>query len=123
MKQNLPVRKRLRLNYYDYSKEGAYFITICIKNRVELLGKIKNDKIKLTKEGIIVQNNILNISKIFEGIDIEEYVVMPNHIHVMVIIKRQESRITIDRIIKQYKSIVTKQIGYSIWQRSYYEHI
>ena len=122
MKNTLPVRKNIRLNYYDYSKKGTYFITICIKNRIEILGKINNNQIKLTKEGIIAQKNITNIEKIYRNTEIEDYVIMPNHIHMMITLKEQ-NKIKIPRIIKQYKNIVTKQIGYSIWQKSYYEHI
>ncbi len=43
MKENIPIRKKLRLEYYDYSKQGLYFITICIKNRRKILGKINNN--------------------------------------------------------------------------------
>ncbi len=54
MKEYLPRRINIRLKDYDYLKEGMYFITICIKDRIELLGKITNNTIKLTKEGVIV---------------------------------------------------------------------
>ena len=59
MENKLPTRKRLRIIEYDYSKEGMYFITICIKNRLELLGEIKNiNYMELTQEGIIVKESI-----------------------------------------------------------------
>ena len=122
MKENLPIRKKLRLNYYDYSKEGLYFITICIQNRIEILGNIVDKHIKLTEEGIVAEKCIRNIYKIFEGIIIDTYVIMPNHIHMIISIKEQTG-VTICRIIKQYKMAITKQLGYSIWQKSYYEHI
>jgi len=65
MKENLPVRKRIRLQEYDYSEENMYFITICVKDRLEILGKIIEDNLKLTKEGDIVKQNINKI-KFFE---------------------------------------------------------
>ena len=52
MQENMPIRKSIRIKDYDYSKENIYFITICINNRLELLGKIiKEDYIELTHEG------------------------------------------------------------------------
>ena len=122
MKDNFPIRKKLRLEYYDYSKQGLYFITICIKNRRKILGKINNNQIELSKEGIVVQNYIEYIVKKYRNIKIDEYIVMPNHIH-MIISMDNEYCVNLSRIIKQYKGSVTKQIGYSIWQKSYYEHI
>ncbi len=122
MKNDLPTRKKIRLNYFDYTKEGMYFITVCIKNKKQILGKINNFQITLTKKGIIVQEYIKNIEKIYSKILIDEYAIMPNHIHILFSIKPQNT-ISISRIINNYKGAVTKQIGYSIWQKSYYEHI
>ena len=65
MKENLPVRKKVRLKDYDYSQENMYFITICVKDRLEILGKIEEDNhIKLTKEGNIVKQNIYRLEEI-----------------------------------------------------------
>lgn len=124
MKEKLPIRKRLRIKYYDYTKENMYFVTICIKDRLELLGKIKseNNVIELTKEGNTAKQNINNIEKRYENIIIDEYVVMPNHIHMILIIK-SKAKNNLSRIIKQYKRSISKEIGYSIWQKSFYEHI
>lgn len=66
MKENLPVRKRIRLNNYDYSKENKYFITICVKDRLEILGEIEENYIKLTKEGNIVKQNLYRIEEIYK---------------------------------------------------------
>ena len=123
MKNNLPVRKRLRLKKFDYSKEEIYFITICIKNRIELLGKIiAMNYIELTKIGNISEQYIKKIEAKYKNIKLDEYIIMPNHIHLLLIVNKQ-NEITISRIIKQYKKHVSKIIGYSIWQKSFYEHI
>lgn len=114
--------KTIRLKDYDYSKEGMYFITICIKDRKELLGNITNDKINLTKEGIIAEENIKNIEEIYSNIRIDGYVIMPNHIHMLLEIKNKND-ITVSKIIKHYKTNVSREITYSIWQKSFYEHI
>ena len=122
MKENLPTRKRIRLQDYDYSEENMYFITICVKDRLELLGKIIEDNIKLTKEGKIVEHNINKIEQIYKNTIIDEYVVMPNHIHILVLIN-YKNRVTISKIIKHFKTNITKEIKRSIWQKSFYEHI
>ena len=122
MKNNLPQRKNIRLREYDYSSEGVYFITICIRNRIELLGNIKDNNISLTREGFIAKNNIKHIEKIFNNVKVDDYVIMPNHIHIIISIN-EPNEVTLSRIIKQYKGAVTKQIGHSIWQKLYYEHI
>lgn len=123
MKDNLPRRKRIRLKYYDYSTCGMYFITICIKNRLELLGKLQDKhNIILSSEGIIVEKELQKIEVLLTNVTIDEYIIMPNHIH-MILIINENKNISISRIIKQYKMCVSKKIGYSLWQKSFYEHI
>lgn len=123
MRENISKRKNIRLKDYDYSKEGMYFITICIKNRAEILGKIKNiNLIELTREGRIVQMYLEEIENIFENIVVDEYVIMPNHIHMIITIVRKGNS-NISKIMQQYKGYVSKKIGYSIWQKLFYEHI
>lgn len=122
MKESLPVRKRIRLQGYDYSEENMYFITICVKDRLEMLGKIIEDNIKLTKEGNIVKQNINKIEQIYRNIIIDEYVIMPNHIHILILIN-YKNNLTISKIIKHFKTNITREIKYSIWQKSFYEHI
>ena len=123
MEQNLPKRKTIRLKEYDYSNEGMYFITICTKSRIKLFGEIiEANKIKLTNIGKTVEKSIKFLEQIYHNITIDEYIVMPNHIH-MIIIINEKNDLTISRIINQYKGGITKNIGYSIWQKSFYEHI
>lgn len=123
MKENLPKRKNIRLKYYDYSKEGMYFITICVKDRIELLGQIKRlNQIELSKEGKIVYTSLNNLKQTYTNIEIDEYVIMPNHIHLIIII-HEKNNLTISRMIQQLKWGITRKIGTSIWQKSFYEHI
>ena len=123
MIRNLPKRKTIRLKDYDYSEVGMYFITICIKDRIELLGQIKNEKyIELSKEGRIVDEAINKLKKAYLNIEIDEYVIMPNHIHLIIII-HEKNKITISRIIQQFKWGVTRKVGSSIFQKLFYEHI
>ena len=123
MKENLPIRKHIRLKDYNYALEGMYFITICTKNRLELFGSISDEKeIQLTKEGKIAEKYLIEIENVFNNTIIDEYIIMPNHIH-MILQINNSSNISISRIIKQYKMYISKKIGYSIWQKSFYDHI
>lgn len=123
MESKLLTRKRLRISEYDYSDVGMYFITVCIKDRMEILGKIKGDIfIELSKQGKVVEEHIKQIEDVYQNVMIDEYIIMPNHIHMIITINNKR-QVTISRIIKQYKANVSKKIGYSIWQKSFYEHV
>lgn len=77
-------RKSLRLKDYNYSNNGMYFITICTKNRKCCLSEINDGKIVLKKFGIIVLNEIKRTEIIRKDIKINHYVIMPNHIHMII---------------------------------------
>ena len=87
----LPKRKPTRLKGYDYSTAGAYFITICVKNRKELLSKIivGDDalivpKNQISNYGSICDKYINNINNKYENVTVDKYVIMPNHIHLII---------------------------------------
>ena len=125
--KRLITRKQIRLKYYNYANKGYYFITICTKNRECILSKIelngKHQHIStLTSEGKIVIKYIHEIEKKYINVNVNEYIVMPNHIHMILQIQVNEN-ITVSKIIQQFKGIITKHLGYSIWQKSFYEHI
>jgi putative transposase len=135
-------RRSIRLKDYDYSQSGAYFITICTYNKACLFGEIKDGKIELTKVGEIASKYLVEIPEHFAGMQMYEFVVMPNHIHAVVMINpvgvqnfeplqhRYQHTISksIGSIIRAYKSTVShwcKVNGhdYFRWQRNYYEHV
>jgi len=136
----LPKRKPLRLHGYDYSQDRAYFVTICTKNRAELFGKIPVVRtnisecpcVQLTELGKIVDAAIFHNNN-RDGISIDHYVIMPNHIHMIVVFASKadnRSPKTDDRersplqiIIRNMKAYVTRQIGFSPWQKSFHDHI
>lgn len=130
---DLPKRKQNRLKNYDYSQNGAYFITICTTDRKPLLSRItvgahsvRPPVTELSNYGEIVKEKIENIPSHYENILIDNYVVMPNHIHLIISITENGRTLcapTIPRIIKHFKESVTKSIGYSIWQKGFYDHI
>lgn len=115
-------RKNPRLKDYDYTLGGYYFITICTAGKKHYFGKIVEDKIQLSEIGKLAYNNIENLEKIYNVIKIDKFVVMPNHIHMILIIDK-ETDLTLSRIIKQYKEWITKTIMKPIWRKSYYDHI
>ena len=130
----LQKRKSIRLKNYDYSSPGAYFITICTHNRKELLSEIivGDDahivpKNHISKYGLICDKYINNINIKYKNVTVDKYVIMPNHIHLIIILRgtmRASSPTNnIAGIIRTFKTMVTKEIGYSIWQRSYHDHI
>jgi REP element-mobilizing transposase RayT len=73
-----------RCQYWDYSSPGYYFITICINHRKCILGEIKNDAMILSEQGKIVENEILKIPGYHERAILDEWVIMPNHIHLLI---------------------------------------
>ena len=132
---DLPKRKNIRLHNYNYSYNGAYFITICTKNKENLLWKNVGancvrplDQLPLSKIGIVIENEIYKLNTVYENIKVDKYQIMPNHIHLIIFIYedsngRTQLAPTISRIIKQFKGSITKQIGFSIWQKSFYDRI
>ena len=74
-------RKNMRLRGYDYSRTGLYFITICVKNRACLFGRIQNKKMQLYEAGRMVETEWIKLSGRFKNIHFHEYIVMPNHFH------------------------------------------
>lgn len=128
---DLPSRKKNRLENYDYNENGAYFITICVKDRKKILCNIVGANIvrpQLTQYGEIVNKAIKNIPSHYNSITIDKYVIMPDHVHLLLQIHstndgRTMFAPTLDRVIKQTKGYITKQIGFPIFQRSYYDHI
>ena len=136
-------RKPNRLKVYDYSLPGYYFITICTNNMQKLFGIVKEGKMILNKNGILVYQNLIKIPKINKEIELDEYVVMPNHIHSIIInngevvdakfasttVDTDRSKMTLSKVIQQFKRActidikgITPQID-KLWQRSFYDRI
>ena len=130
----LPKRKPLRLSNYDYSSVGAYFVTVCTKDRKNLLAKIVGDdayivpEYRLSEYGRICEKYIQSIENAYENVKVDQYVIMPNHLHMIILLggtmrASSPTEIGIPSIVRSLKTMVTKEIGMPIWQRSYHDHI
>jgi REP element-mobilizing transposase RayT len=133
---NLKNRKSIRLSTYNYKKNGSYFITICIQNRENRLGKIKNGNMILNQAGEMIDKWLNYLSEHFKNISITDRVIMPNHIHFILNIQHQtEDLATLSTMIQWFKTMTTNEyirgvkdniylpFNKRIWQRNYYEHI
>jgi len=139
-------RRSIRLKEYDYSQAGGYFITICIQDSKHIFGRIRDGFVELSKIGKIANEFWFEIPKHFEDVELDEFVIMPNHLHGIICINdmdvgvqnfeplQKQSRFqhiitkSIGSIIRAYKSSVThwcRQNGYEgfRWQRNYWEHV
>ncbi len=143
-------RRSIRLGGYDYSRAGAYFVTICTQNRECLFGRIVNGKMILNDAGRMIQTGWDEIPSRYPGIDIGALQIMPNHIHGIVAIvvgagpracpdngqpQGAASTMSLPDVVHRFKSMTTheyingvKQQGWTpfprkLWQRNYWEHI
>jgi len=134
--KNLKKRKSIRLSTYDYHRNGSYFITICIQNRENRLGQIKNQTILLNNAGLMVQQWIINLSEHFPNITIQHKIIMPNHLHfILDITYSDQHTASISQMMQWFKTMTTNQYIRGVkdniypsfykrlWQRNYYEHI
>lgn len=80
-------RKPNRLKGYDYSEDGFYFVTVCPKNRIECFGKIKNERMEYSRYGDIVLKYWQKIPDYYQNVFLDEWVIMPNHIHGIIVIE------------------------------------
>ena len=118
------IRKNLRLQEYDYDTPGAYFITICTKDRAHILSRVVGDDAHIvpTPIGRVAEKYMQSIP------GIEKYVIMPNHIHMIIRIDggpmwASAPTQSIPSRIRSFKTLVTKELGASVFQRAYYDHV
>ena len=151
--ERIRLRRSLRLKDYDYASAGAYFVTVCTHDRQGIFGEILNGEMTLNKFGQIAQNQWHQLPKRFENIELDAFIVMPDHIHGILFIIDQSRvgagftparenigqprglplRRTIGDIVGTYKSLVAheclkickakNEVMGKLWQRNYYEHI
>ena len=152
MNYNPAIRQQrtTRLPGYDYAQHGAYFVTICAQNRECLFGGVGVGEVELNNVGRLVYEEWLYTENIRPEVQLDEFVVMPNHIHGIITIRQPEGAVgahgraplhaehsllyrkprSLGSLIAGFKASATKRInqlrhtpGQPIWQRNYYEHI
>ena len=153
MMDKKPIRKNIRLQGYDYSQTGWYFVTVCVANRRPILSKIKPNRaetrvgtdvlvcprynIELLPMGKEIEKSIDYINNNYKQVKIEKYVIMPDHIHLIVNLEGK-SEFDTDRqgclslrdVIKNLKSYTTREYRKRtgdkksvLWQQRYNDHI
>lgn len=142
-------RRSIRLKNFDYSSEGAYFVTVCIQDRNCLFGEIIDACLRLNGAGLSICKALIDLPSNCLGLEIDEFIVMPNHVHAIFILRSPSVSInpcdgpflllkkplTLFDVVYSFKSWTTKlyldgvkQKGWTpfpgrLWQRNYYEHI
>lgn len=133
MSINLPNRKPLRLQKYDYSKAAAYFITICTKDRKLLFSPIG----KASAATEMIEKVFNETIEAFSGVESPIYVIMPNHFHAIITLPRANGGLShnLSKIVQAFKSKSTLEytkmvregivppFDKQLWQRSFYDHI
>ena len=117
-------RKPTRIPGYDYSACNYYFLTLCTYNRRCIFGSPDN----LNVFGQCAENQILQLGSHYNGLSVLKYVVMPNHIHLIIQLDNHPESPDIRQVMAQYKSGVSREIrkinpDWNVWQRSFHDHI
>ncbi len=139
--KNQHYRKSIRIKDYDYSQPGEYFITICSYNRECIFGDVIDGEMRLSRLGEIVLDTWNDLPNHNYAIELDEFIIMPNHIHGIIRINdidvwagsepaptgKRHGLTEIIRQLKTYSSLrinkIRNTIGNPVWQRNYYEHI
>ena len=146
-------RRSIRLKGYDYSRKGAYFVTICTNQKECVLGCVENGSMVLNEIGQMVRKAWTELPTHYAGVDIDEFVVMPNHLHGIIILNvgagpracpenkgqpqgvAPTKTLSLSDVIQRFKSLTIKRYGNGVrrnnwepfekhfWQRNYYEHV
>ncbi|MBQ4037835.1 MAG: transposase [Clostridia bacterium] len=136
MEQN-KNRKKIRLKGANYSDCGAYFITVCTKNKEPLLSDIllseaENEPcVVLKKHGAIADKIIIQLDHFYENLSVDQYIIMPNHIHLLLLVTESEStkkepseqNTVISKFVSTFKRFCNKKYGMNIWQSRSFDHI
>ena len=132
------TRKLVRLRGYDYGETGIYFVTVCTEQRRQLFWEpepltrsavgVACGRPLLSHVGRLVEEEIVHMSTVYPGVSVDNYVVMPNHVHLLIRIcwteaGRPQAAPTLSRIMNQFKGKVTKRCGCPIWKKSFHDHI
>lgn len=140
MRVEYPKRKDIRLEKYDYSTPGVYFLTICTENRQPMLSSIVGGDayiaptVTLTPCGETVARRIEAMPLAYQNVKVHKYVIMPNHVHLLIELVDGAMWASpptpnlgivqsIPSLVRSLKTMTVKEWGMPIWQRNYYDRI
>lgn len=141
-------RKKIRLADQDYSENECYFLTVCVKEKHCVFGRVGDgvldvpmdgstgiSLIDLSEVGVMVHEQIMEMSAQYRGVHVDHFVIMPNHIHLLLSVADAEkgeqgtsrtpspTNAKIPQFISYLKRATNKKAGFDLWQRSYYDHV
>ncbi len=137
----LPQRKPNRIPEYDYSQNGAYFVTICTHDRKNILSKISvgtplpgcpQETVQLLWHGQIADKYIKQMNTFYKNLTVDKYMIMPDHIHLLITIDEPNGHpgrgvptrtSVIAQFVGTFKRFCNKEYGENIWQNRYYDHV
>ncbi len=135
--QGWPCRRSIRLKSFDYSRPGAYFITVGTQNRRPLFGRIISDQVQLSPAGQMISSVWSELPVHYPGVSLDDFIVMPNHVHGIIVLKEAgiDEPISLGDVVHRFKSFTTARYRRAVredgwpafdrrlWHRNYYERI
>ena len=133
-------RRSIRLTGYDYTRSGAYYVTITTQDRIRVFGDVVNGIMRLNDAGQMISDIWFGIPKHNEGVSVDEFIVMPDHIHGIIVLTAMNQSsapngLSLSEIVGRFKSLTTRLYSQKVqdniwppfnrrlWQRNYYEYI
>jgi len=118
-----PSRKPNRMVGKNYNWNGAYFLTACTKERHCFFGQVQDGTMILSDIGRIAVETLANTEVIYPSVLLDSFVIMPNHVHLLVVLLSERHNPTIQRLMQQWKGIVTKKAEFPLWQDRFDDRI
>jgi len=119
------ARRSLRLPGYDYRSTGVYFVTVCTRDRVCLLGEVTGDRMVLGSLGRLVRAAWVGVGRYHDAICLDALTVMPNHVHAIIVLDRAAERRPppLPAVVGMAKARASRRAGFSLWQRGFHDRI
>jgi REP element-mobilizing transposase RayT len=121
--RNVRERKRLRLDVFDYATTGAYFVTVGARDGSCLFGEVADEVVELSPIGEIVEQAAEGMATFHAGVDLDAFVVMPNHVHAIVAIDRRRRPPPLPAVVGAFKARASRRADRVLWQRGYHDRI
>lgn len=118
------ARRHPRLRNFDYASPGAYFVTVCVRDRACVLGSVAGGIVRTGELGRLVAACWRRLPHHLEAVELDAFVVMPNHVHGIVILSERATRVSpLTVIVGAFKACATRAAGRPLWQRGYHDRV